>query len=532
MERNTVPYAATGRSKPIVLDHLSGDPAMAPFSTFPFSEVGIAAAVDARTFDPGVRTIVSRALEGQYAGPEMHPAVRASLDRFRDPRALTITTGHQLCLFGGPRYVLYKVLNAIRLARQFDRQDRPVVPVFWMASEDHDLPEVDHVFLRNERVHWTATAGGAVGRMPLVGIAGAVRKASDLLGMGPGADTLRVLLQEAYRPEHTLAQATRRFLHGLFGRLGLVVIDGDDPALKRLFAPVMREELLNQVVERTVRYADEKLPKGYGGQAHARPVNLFHLRPGHRSRVSVDDAGYHVLDGGPGFSSEELLAEVERAPQDFSPNVLLRPLYQETILPNVAYVGGGGEVAYWMQLRWTFQALQVPMPVVALRTSALLLEAEESAKLAQLGLHIEDLFMPVDQLGAEWARTHASVDTSLAAERERIGAVFQGIVARSAGVDPTLEASAKGEQARMNKRLDHLEERLLRAAKRREAVNIARLERIHALLFPGGGLRERREGLLTAVADHGVGLLDGLLDALDPLEKRFTVLSFGEKVSG
>ncbi|MCB9167860.1 MAG: bacillithiol biosynthesis cysteine-adding enzyme BshC [Flavobacteriales bacterium] len=526
MERSTVPYADTGHFRPIVLDHLAGSAGMEAFSTFPFSETGISAAAAGRTFDAGARDILVQALEGQYAGLDPHPAARTSLDRLRDPRALTITTGHQLCLFGGPRYVLYKILNVIRLARQFHRDDRPVVPVFWMASEDHDLPEVDHVHLRDTRLHWSATGGGAVGRLPLKGIMDALHQAGDLLGVSPGASALREDLQAAYRPEYTLAQATRHLMNALFGRYGLVVIDGDDPALKRLFVPAMREELLNQVVERTVRYADEKLPKGYGGQAHARSVNLFHLRPGHRSRIEMDDEGYRVLDGGPRFSATEMVAELERAPQDFSPNVLFRPLYQETILPNITYVGGGGEVAYWMQLRWAFQALQVPMPVVALRTSALLIGPEEAISLRDTGLTDNDLFKPLEHLRTAWAKDHAGFDTELTDERGRLDAVFQEIIGRSAAIDPTLEASAKGERIRLHKRLDHLEKRLLRAAKRREAVRIARIERIHARLFPGGGLRERREGFLTVIADHGLEVIDDLLEALDPLEERFSVIRF------
>ncbi|MBK7752429.1 MAG: bacillithiol biosynthesis cysteine-adding enzyme BshC [Flavobacteriales bacterium] len=342
MQRLALPYSATGQFKPIVLDYLQDEPKVHPFRVWPFNRAASEKALTARHFDPGKRTIVIAAIRRQYDGLSIPPQVEEHLQRLAEPDTYTVTTGHQLCLFGGPLFVLFKILNTVRLARELSTPQRTVVPVFWMASEDHDLAEVDHVFLRGTLVHWPAGATGAVGRIPLSMIDEVVSRAIALLGDGSGAAEIAGILRSAYQDGKTLAQATRIFIDGLFGRFGVVVVDGDDPTLKRLFAPLMQEELLNEVVARSVHYAEQQMPVEYAPQAHAREVNLFHLSPGRRARLVREGDGFRAMDGGPAFSTQELLDHLERSPEAFSPNVLLRPLYQESVLPNTAYVGGGG----------------------------------------------------------------------------------------------------------------------------------------------------------------------------------------------
>jgi bacillithiol biosynthesis cysteine-adding enzyme BshC len=360
--------------------------------------------------------------------------------------------------------------------------------------------------------------------MRLENIGGVVEEACALLGPGLEADRLRALLRECYRPERTLAEATRRFAHALFGRYGLVIIDGDDPVLKRLFAPIMREELLNGIAKRAVDHADGRLAERYAPQAHARAINLFHLREGHRSRIDAEAGHYQVLNGGPRYTLEELLQDVEEHPQDYSPNVLLRPLYQETVLPNIAYIGGGGELAYWMQLRWLFQAVRVPMPVVLLRTSAALVSAKAGQLRAAIGLTHEDLFAPAAELRTRVARAAFKGSAALDAERAGLAALLGNARDKARAIDPTLQASAAATEARMMRLLDGLQARMDRALRRREAVSLDRLDRVLSELFPAGGLQERRLNMLPMLALRGPALLDQWLEALDPMDPRFTLL--------
>lgn len=524
MQRIAISYRDTGRFSQLVTDYLEDAPPLREFYRERPDVRGLQAAATARSFDPAARMVLCEVLEKQYAGMDVGPQIRASLQALRKDRALTVTTGHQLGLFTGPLYVPFKILNVVRLARQCSTPERPVVPVFWMATEDHDRPEIDHAWVNGTKVQWPGATAGAVGRLKLDGIVPVLEQVDPLLGMGSHADELRALLHRCYRPEHDLATATRLFVDALFGRFGVVVIDGDDPALKRVFAPIMREELLNNVAERTVHYADQRLAAHWKTQAHARPINLFYLRPGNRSRIELEGDRYQVLDGGPSFNLDELLAELDAHPERFSPNVLMRPVYQEAILPNIAYVGGGGELAYWFQLKWLFQALQVPMPVLMLRTSAAFLAPKDRERMGVLGLTPKELFMPLDGLRKRVAKERASFSVSLLQEKENVKRFHADLQKRSAAADATLAGMVAAMEQRALRGIDRLEEKFVRAAKREQELPLQRLERIHERLFPGGGLQERRENFMPWYAREGPAFFDRLLAELDPLDPHFSVL--------
>lgn len=526
MPAHRILYAATHRFSKLVEDHAAGDPFLDDFRSFPSTHAGLEQAASARAFSAEHRSVLVKALHRQYEGIDIEGPVRENIDRLSQPDALTVTTGHQLCLFTGPLYFPFKLLNTIRLARTLSGElKRPVVPIFWMASEDHDRAEIDHAWLAGKKIQWPGASGGAVGRLTLKGIEAVLAEVDDILGAGMDADRVRVELRRCYTPGSTLAEATRRFVHALFGRFGLVILDGDDRELKKLFMPVMREELLNGITQRSVSYADERLKERYPSQAHARTINVFHLRPGYRSRIEADGDHYQVLDGGPRFTLDELLLDLEVRPQDYSPNVLLRPVYQEVVLPNIAYIGGGGELAYWMQLKWLFQAVQAPMPVVLLRTSAAFLSAKQGKQRGELGLSIEDLFKPAHELRDRVAHHFSVLDTDVVDEQQELDAFFQRLRTRTAAVDATLGASTDAAQVRAQRLLMNLQGKMDRALRRKEKVHIDRLDGVLEALFPAGGLQERRDNLLPMLAAHGPELLDRLLETLDPLNMHFTVIS-------
>ena len=524
MRHNRIPYRETGRFSTLICDYLDADPRLREFYRWSADGDGLYAASQAREFDPASRTALCAALENQYAGMPIQQEVRDNLDLLRKPNTLTVTTGHQLCLFTGPLYLPFKILNVVRLARELSTPERKVVPVFWMATEDHDRPEIDHTYINGTKVEWPGQSAGAVGRLKLEGVGPVLDQVDALLGQGSHADDLRQVLRRCYRPEHDLATATRLFVDHLFGRFGVVILDGDDARLKSLFAPVMREELLNQVAARSVHYADEKLPKEYRSQAHARDINLFYLRPGHRSRIELQGGRYQVLDGGPRFSLDELLAELEGKPECFSPNVLLRPVYQESILPNICYVGGGGELAYWFQLRWLFQAVQVPMPVLLLRTSAAFIPEKDVQRLSSLGLRVEDIFAPLEELRARLAIGNAPFSTSMEPEKKAAHEFYKQLRERATAADATLAGAVEAMEKRALHRMDSLGRKLVRAAKRQQAEPLEQLARVHERFFPGGGLQERRENFMAWYMREGPALFDRLLEVLDPMDKQFSVL--------
>ncbi len=524
MERIAVPYRDTGRFSGLVTAYLEGDAKLRKFHQWTGDLDGLRQASQARAFQPASRIALGDALARQYAGMHLQAPVLRNLELLKRPGTQTITTGHQLCLFTGPLYVVFKILNTIRLARQFSTSDPGMVPVFWMATEDHDRPEIDHAYLNGTKVEWPGQAGGAVGRMTMDGIGRVLDQVDSLLGLGSHADVIRDLLRRCYRPDHDLARATRLFVDALFGRYGVVVLDGDDPGLKREFVPVMREELLNNVAERSVRYADQRLGEHWKTQAHVRPINLFYLRPGHRSRIERVGEKYQVLEGGPSFSLDELLRELDRHPEHFSPNVLMRPLYQETILPNVAYIGGGGELAYWFQTKWLFQAVRVPMPVLLLRTSAAFMPEKDAQRMLAWGFDAKDVFLPLEVLRSRLAKGSAAFPTSMDREIQETRAFYASLAERSVKADPTLQGAVAAMEKRALHHLDAFGNKLVRAAKRQQAEPLEQLARVHGRFFPGGGLQERRENFLVWYAREGPGFFDRLLTALDPLDPHFSIL--------
>lgn len=525
MQVERIAYADTGRFAAPVIDHLNNDPFIREFLQLPPELDGLKRAAEERHFSEEHRAVLCAALEHQHERLDLHMAVRANLDKLKRPDCLTVTTGHQLCLFTGPLYVPYKILNAVRLAREAEKElNRPVVPVFWMATEDHDAAEIDHATINGRTVKWKGASGGAVGRMHLNGIHEAVEEAVKALGPGEHAAWVAGKLRAAYAEGRTLTEATRQFVHDLFGHMGLVVIDGDDPALKHLFAPVIEQEVLNNIAQRTVAYADERIKERYTVQAHAREINVFHLRPGHRSRIVADGDRFQVLDGGPRWTMDELLNEVRRVPQDFSPNVLLRPVYQEVVLPNIAYIGGGGELAYWVQLRWLFQGLQVPMPVLFLRTSAATLSAKHLHQWQEMGLCIADLFAPLDPLKAAVAKRSAGFRTELNAERGELERLYAALLAEATKSDASLRGAVEARRTQALRGVERLEKAMVRAAKRDQDVLMRRIDSIHEAVFPGGGLQERRDNILPLIAAQGLAALDAWSQLLDPLDKRFAVV--------
>jgi bacillithiol biosynthesis cysteine-adding enzyme BshC len=524
MRVHRIPYASTHRFAPIVTALLEGDPLLRSLQAHPRDAAGLAAAAAQRRFSPTHRATLVEALHRQYAGLDLMAAERSHLDALAQEGTLTVTTGHQLCLFGGPLYVPFKILNTVRLARTLSTPQRPVVPVFWMATEDHDRPEIDHTWMGDQRLHWPGEVGGPVGRMTLDGIGPVVDEAVRLLGGGPSTALVTELLRACWRPEHTVAQAMRRFVHGLFGHLGVICLDGDDPALKRLFAPVMRRELLERPTVEAVAQANALLAPHHTVQAHARPINLFHLRPGHRCRIEADGSGFRVLGGGDTFDRDGMLAALEAHPEDFSPNVLLRPLYQETILPNIAYIGGGGELAYWLQLKPVFAAFDVPMPVVLLRTSAAFISAKHHRQWTALGLSTEDLFAPQQPLQTRVASAHANFSVEVTAEAAALDRLFDQLADRAAAADPTLRRAVEARRTRALKDLHGIQKGLVRAARHRTRTVLHRMEAVQHALFPGGGLQERRQNILPMLAAHGMPLVEALLQVLDPLDGRFTLI--------
>lgn len=528
MHQTSLPFDSTGRFSGLITDYLARAEKSKPFyGRFPELEA-FKAQIDEKRASFRHRKALVNALRAQYGESDAPVNI---INRLENDRCYTVTTGHQLCLFTGPLYFIYKIVSTIKLAQKLREYypDDDFIPVFWMASEDHDFDEINHAHFGRNKVLWESGQGGAVGRMKLEGIDEALAEVDSFLGDSALAKNARRLLTDIYHDKNqTLAQATRKLVHAIFGFDELLVIDGDDKTLKGLFAPMVRRELEDQFSAQEVEKTSEKLSQHYNLQVTPRDINLFYLGDQLRERIVADGEGFKVLHTGLRFTREEMLKEVEAHPERFSPNVILRPLYQEVVLPNLAYIGGGGELAYWFQLKSMFKAAKTPFPMLCLRNSVMWMSAADARKLNQLGLSVSGLFAEKESVIQHVVRTESSEDLSLKAEEEKLLDLFDTISKTAESVDPTLKKMVLADGARAAKSLRRIEKRMVRAAKYRHELSVNRVEELFEHLFPGDGLQERHANYFDFYARYGDDFLRTLLEKLDPLDFRFTVLSEGE----
>lgn len=523
-----LPHAATGRFSNTVLDYLADVQALRPFYSYTPDWAGIGEAIAARASHSTDRETLCSVLEDQYRGLRLHETVAQNLQALRREKTFTVCTAHQPNLATGYLYFIYKILHAVRLAEDLSAQhpDHRFVPVYYMGSEDADLDELGTFRYNEKKFVWDgAGQRGAVGRMRTEGVKPLLDELFSRLGPpGAHADRLKQILREAYEDQPTIAAATRYLVNELLGEFGVIVLDADHPAFKRAVLPCLREDLFQQSHEALVQAQARKLSEaGYDAQAYPRPVNLFYLTEGSRERIEAQDSRWVVLNSDKIFSAAALEAELDAHPERFSPNVVLRPVLQETILPNIAFIGGGAEVGYWMQLKPVFEKHGVPFPPLILRASVQWIPAQASRIAEAMDFQTEALF-------ANEAKAVEAIVSKESGERWRMDKAEQTLDALEAelrdqvqAIDPTLGDAAGAAIQTMRKRLAQLEEKALRAEKRRHKIDIERWHRMQALLFPGSGLQERVENFMPYYAEFGPDFFRWIKDGVDPLGRSVLV---------
>lgn len=456
-------------------------------------------------------TLVS-ALHNQYQDIKIKPEI----DILLQENTFTVTTGHQLNIFTGPLYVIYKIVSAINLSRQLKAAmpEYNFVPVYWMATEDHDFEEIASFNLFGNKHTWESDQKGAVGEMNPE----AILKIIDELKDKPE------IFQRAYSENSTLTGAVRQYMNELFVEHGLICIDGNDRDLKRLFAPVMWDELQNQTVKKALDTNAIELDKlGYKPQINGRDINLFYKDNGLRERIEFSEGKYKVLDTDLSFTPEEMKSLLDATPEKLSPNVALRPLYEEIILPNLAYMGGPSELAYWLQLKGVFKQYEVAFPILLPRNLALVINGGQKKRMDKLGVTAEELYLDDVTLKKTFVEKNSENSLSLKSEESEITQTFATIVNKAKEVDPTLEGAIEAEKAKVIKALNNLEARIKKAEERKFDTSIAQLMGLKEKLFPGGNQQERKDNFLNFYLNDPE-FINKLFVAFDPLDLRFNVI--------
>ena len=475
------------------------------------------------------RALLTEVLREQY---QEYPDTQASLELAKNLRSedtFTMVTAHQPCLMTGPLYTVTKAISTIRAAQIASAQTgKQVIPVYIIGGEDHDFEEMNHFQLFNEKLVWeNETAGGPVGRMNTDSLQDVLGKVSEKLGDAPSALALNKMIRDTHRPGRSYAVAYADLMHRLLGKYGLLVLLMDDPKLKRAFSRIMVQEIREQLSTNKVQGTQQRLTDaGYKAQAYVRELNLFYLGNGIRERIlPAEKEGQWIFEAsGKQVSTEELADICEADPYLFSPNVTLRPLYQEFILPNLAYIGGGGELAYWLERRDQFEAFGIPYPMLIRRDSILWVGHRDTEFLNEHGISGARLFESAD----DWIRFYLenNSDDLLDMESEKldIARALDNMINKGAQLDQTLAKSLEAEKVRLMKSVEQVESRVFRAAKQKNDQLISKFQRVKEKLFPGNGLMERYDNFIPYYLRYGDVFFETLLEHLDPFDREFKVL--------
>ena len=518
MQIQKIPFEATHAFTPFFLDYIHQKESLKPFyGRFPVIENFKDQLTEkSGSFPMQHRDVLVASLLNQYKNFDTPDAVKANLEKLKHQNTFTITTGHQLNIFTGPLYFIYKIITVINTCKQLKQAypQHDFVPVYWMASEDHDYDEIKSFRLYGKKYTWETTQQGAVGRFH-------TDEFKKLLAEIPGEIAL---FKNAYTKHRKLSDAVRYYVNALFGSEGLIIVDGDDQSLKKLFIPAFESDLFEQRHKPLVDQADQALEaNGYKTQIHCREINLFYLEDGLRSRIEKIGEKYTVVDTDISFTAAELRGLVQQSPEKFSPNVVLRPLYQEMILPNLAYVGGPAELVYWLQLKGIFDHHRIPFPVLMPRNFALIMDAPLARKFDKTGLSIEELFLPKDRLFNQVVLKTSTADLTLNGEKKAIEDYFTRIQENVTQIDKTLGPLVGAEQQRVIKGLLRIEQKVLRAEKRKHADLLRQVEAVKDALFPNGSLQERTDNFLN-FAQTDQQFIPTLIRSLDPFNFSFSIM--------
>ena len=523
-----VPYKETGSFSHLVTDYLDNTADIQPFYHYAPDARGISRAIDERCNYPVDRKTLATTLTRQYATLTKFNKAEDNIQLLLKENTFTVCTAHQPNLLTGYLYFIYKILHAVKLAEELSKAhpDKHFVPVFYMGSEDNDIDELGTFRFRGEKFVWDGDGqAGAVGRMSTKGLKSILNDLFKTFGPpGKNCDTLQEMLTNAYLKHKTIGDATQYLVNELFGRYGLVVLNPDEPSLKERFVPVMEDELLYQNAFPIITKQIEKLAAHYKIQAHPRQINLFYLADNLRERIETKGEKWIVVNTDIERTKADILDELKQHPERFSPNVMLRGLYQETILPNVAFIGGGAEVAYWLQLRPLFEYYKVFYPSILLRQSVLWVSDPMSKLRRSLEFNTTEIFRSEMQLVREYVARHGTDQWQTGDEHAAIENIFRSLGAKAASLDPTLKSAADAALTKMKYQLSILETKMLRAEKRKMQVQLTRISKLKACLFPNGGLQERVENFSEYFLLYGPSFFDIIKDGTEPLSGKFLVI--------
>ncbi len=532
----SIPYSATGVFSTLVNDYISGNGTARDYVPYTPNLEGIKKAIQERKFSAIQRQTLVSVLENQYQvlgtiKEEKNTAafekVQANIGLLKNDNCFAVTTAHQPNLFTGPLYFFYKIIHVIKLAAELKAQfpENDFVPVYYMGSEDADLAEVGSYCIDGAKHQWKTKQTGAIGRMLVDDhLLQLLQNLEGYWTVKPDGKEALAIIKAAYKKGNTINEATLQMVHLFFGQYGLVVVQPDDAKLKSLFVEVMQKELTTNFSHTAIQPTLKSLSENYHVQSEGRDINLFYLKDEYRNRIQKTGELFSVVDTNIQFTQAEIIQELQAHPDWFSPNVILRGAYQETIIPSVVFVGGGGELAYWMELKNVFEQSGVNYPVIILRNSFLFINDKQAKQWASLGFNSESLFNSIPDLELAFVKKQSVENLVLTEHIASLTDLYKVIQQDVIKIDSSLGDHALNLSVQAQKKLALLEKKMIRAEKRKQHTSLARIHSIKSELFPDNNLQERVENFSNWVGDFGWSWVEAILNNSNSVDASFTII--------
>lgn len=525
MEVIRTDYSTIGKWSHTDLAYIKQDHALEPYYRHK-PELGAIPEVIALKKQQSIdRSLLLATLQKQY--DQMGASLPVADDVLLSENTFTITTAHQPTLLTGPIYHIYKIASAINLSRKLNTtySTSHFIPLFVVGGEDHDWEEINHLHLFGRAFEWKREASGSCGRLSTDGLDAFTSEIAGLFENTIHGADIRQLFKDCLAKAENYGHFHQLFVQKLFGPYGLLVLNMDDPDLKRAFVPLMEKEIKEHFSFKCVTETQKSLAKaGFKPQAFCRELNLFYLGEGTRERLEKQEGQYIRVESGVSYSEHEILAELHQHPERFSPNVILRPLYQELILPNVVFVGGGGEIAYWLERKSQFEAANIPLPMLVRRNSFMLIDEATNEGMVKTGLSWKDMIDDYDNIVKSYISEHSKANIEVTIELNMLKSAYRLLEEKAELIDPTLATAIKAEEKKQLKQFEQLGSRLVRAEKQHQETALKRIKKLKDKLFPGDGLQERYENFLPYYSQKGDQWLELIINHSDPLESKFTIL--------
>jgi bacillithiol biosynthesis cysteine-adding enzyme BshC len=509
-------------------DYVTGKPELKQFYSFNPDFQGLATAISERMNYPVNRQLLYDELHHQYGRSIHSEQLKNNIELLLQPNTFTITTGHQLNLFTGPLYFIYKIASVISLAKQLNEEmpGKHFIPVYWMNSEDHDFAEINHFFLNREKFEWKVEADkyGPVGRMPLDGIELLMEEIRGKFKEHYKHDPVFESIIRTYIDAKDLVEAHRTIVNKIFGEYGLVIIDQDSAALKTAFIKQISKEIFERSSIQHVAETNSKLEQfNYKLQVFARDINYFYTGKGYRERIIEFENGFALADHSMRWTQKELEEELKKNPQFFSPNVVTRPMFQEFILPNIAYIGGPAEIAYWLQYKTNFHAHHIFYPALILRDCFLIIPEKKLRKVNELGLKLEDFFHDLNDLLNEFIKKHYYEEMNVSSIESSLKDQYAELLKKVAQINPSMQEMVEAAQTKALKDLNRIVSKMNKSLKDKNELQINYIKNLHAIIFPLNIFQERLNNLFDQTQSTSTFIKDIILHA-NPLDARLKVL--------